>query len=47
MARKLSQEHIDAYLNGIFKNLFRAIKEDPELSLEIRRNRSDLNFLFS
>lgn len=38
MARKLSQEHIDAYLNGIFKNLFRAIKEDPELSLEIRRN---------
>ena len=38
MARKLSQEHIDAYLNGIFKNLFRVIKEDPELSLEIRRN---------
>lgn len=38
MARKLSQEHIDAYLNGVFKNLFRGINEDPELSLEIRKD---------
>ena len=36
MARKISKEHIDAYKNGIFKKLFEVIKEDPELTFEIR-----------
>lgn len=38
MARKISQEHIDAYKKGIFKKLFDVISEDPELSFEIRMN---------
>ena len=38
MSRKLSQKHINAYLNGIFQKLFKGIKEDPELSLEIRKD---------
>lgn len=36
MARELKEKHIDAYLNGIFKKLFDVIKEDPDLSFEIR-----------
>lgn len=36
--RYLSPEHIKAYQTGIYKNLFRGIMEDPELSFEIRLN---------
>ena len=36
--RFLSTSHINAYKNGVFKKLFQAINEDPELSLEIRLN---------
>lgn len=36
--RFLSDSHIEAYKNGVFKKLFQAINEDPELSLEIRLN---------
>ena len=34
--RCISSRHIDAYKTGIFKRLFDGIKEDPELSLEMR-----------
>lgn len=36
--RWISDKHIKAYKEGVFSNLFKAIKEDPELSLEIRMN---------
>ena len=36
MARSISEEHLDAYQNGVLKKLFEGIKEDPELSFEIR-----------
>lgn len=36
--RWISNEHIKAYITGVFKQLFMAIKEDPELSLEMRTN---------
>ena len=38
MSRRLLPEHLEAYNSGIFKNILRAVKEDPELSLEIRMN---------
>lgn len=38
MARKISQEHLDAYLTGDFATLLTVIKEDPELSFDIRMN---------
>ena len=36
--RKLSTEHIEAFKSGCFKKLFEVIKEDPDLSFEIRMN---------
>ncbi len=36
--RCITAQHIEAYTKGIFAKLFVAIKEDPELSLEIRMN---------
>lgn len=36
--RCITNEHIEAYTNGVFKKLFEGISEDPELSLEIRMN---------
>ena len=38
MGRCISPKHVEAYKTGIFKNLFKYIKEDPELSLEMRLN---------
>jgi hypothetical protein len=38
MNRCITDEHIEAYNSGPLKTLFEGIKEDPELSLEIRRN---------
>lgn len=34
--RKINTEHIEAYKSGCFKKLFEVIKEDPDLSFEIR-----------
>lgn len=34
--RKINTEHIEAYKSGCFKKLFDVIKEDPDLSFEIR-----------
>lgn len=36
--RYITPEHVEAYKNGDFKTLLEAIKEDPELSLEMRLN---------
>ncbi len=36
--RTLTNKHVEAYKSGIFKKLFAAIREDPELSFEIRMN---------
>ncbi|MBQ8675055.1 MAG: hypothetical protein IJ528_02375 [Bacteroidaceae bacterium] len=36
--RYITPEHVEAYKNGVFKTLLEAIKEDPELSLEMRLN---------
>lgn len=36
--RKINTEHIEAYKSGCFKKLFDVIKEDPDLSFEIRMN---------
>lgn len=36
--RKLNAEHIEAYKSGCFKKLFEVIKEDSDLSFEIRRD---------
>lgn len=36
IGRYISLEHVKAYKTGIFKNLFKYINEDPELSLEMR-----------
>ena len=36
--RCISANHIEAFKNGIFKKLLEGVKEDPELSLEIRMN---------
>lgn len=38
LGRCISPVHIDEYKTGIFKKLLEGIKEDPELSLEIRMN---------
>ena len=38
MARSISENHLDAYKSGFLKRLFDGIKEDPELSFEIRLN---------
>ena len=38
MSRNLTTQHVNAYKNGVFKTLFKGIKEDPELSFEIRTN---------
>ena len=38
MGRNISDEHIQAYKEGCFKKLLEAIKEDPELSFEVRLN---------
>lgn len=34
--RKINTEHIETYKSGCFKKLFDVIKEDPDLSFEIR-----------
>ncbi|MCR4835617.1 MAG: hypothetical protein K5899_04420 [Bacteroidaceae bacterium] len=36
--RHLSDLHVEAYKNGVFAKLLLGIKEDPELSFEVRRN---------
>ena len=36
MGRNISANHLKAYKEGCFKQLFSAIKEDPELSFEVR-----------
>ena len=36
MGRNISENHLKAYKEGCFKQLFSAIKEDPELSFEVR-----------
>ena len=36
--RTITSEHIEAYRNGCLKKLFDVIKEDPELSFEIRKD---------
>jgi len=36
--RYITPSHVEAYKNGVYKTLFKGIKEDPELSLEIRMN---------
>ena len=36
IGRCISPKHVEAYKTGIFKNLFKYITEDPELSLEMR-----------
>lgn len=36
--RKITDEHIKAYQSGVLKKLFNVIKEDPELSFEIRKD---------
>lgn len=36
--RFLSDLHVNAYQNGVFTRLLKAITEDPELSFEVRRN---------
>lgn len=36
MGRNISETHLKAYKEGCFKQLFSAIKEDPELSFEVR-----------
>lgn len=36
--RKITDEHIKAYQLGVLKKLFNVIKEDPELSFEIRKD---------
>lgn len=36
--RCIDDKHINAFTNGIYKKLFEGIKEDAELSLEIRMN---------
>lgn len=38
MSRSITDKHIEAYKSGQLKKLFDGIQEDPELSLEIRRN---------
>ena len=36
--RYITPKHVEAYKSGVYKTLFKGIKEDPELSLEIRMN---------
>ena len=36
--RKITDEHIKAYQSGVLKKSFNVIKEDPELSFEIRKD---------
>ena len=36
MGRNISETHLKAYKEGCFKQLFSTIKEDPELSFEVR-----------
>lgn len=36
MGRNISPDHLDEYKDGCFKKLLSAIKEDPELSFEVR-----------
>lgn len=36
MGRNISETHLKAYKEGCFKQLFSRIKEDPELSFEVR-----------
>lgn len=36
MGRNISETHLKAYKEGCFKQLFSTIKEDPELSCEVR-----------
>jgi hypothetical protein len=36
--RYITPKHVEAYQTGVYKTLFKGIKEDPELSLEIRMN---------
>lgn len=36
--RKITDEHIKAYQSGVLKKMFNVIKEDPELSFEIRKD---------
>ena len=36
--RTITQQHIEAYQKGCLKKLFDVIKEDPELSFEIRKD---------
>lgn len=40
MARKLSEEHLNLYLNGPLSKLFQVVQEDPELAFEIRNDNS-------
>lgn len=35
--RKISEKHLEAYKTGCLKNLFNVVKDDPELSFEIRQ----------
>lgn len=35
--RSITPKHVEAYISGVYKTLYKGIKEDPELSLEIRR----------
>ena len=36
--RYITPKHVEAYKSGVYRALFEGIKEDPELSLEIRMN---------
>lgn len=36
--RYITPKHVEAYISGVYKTLYKGIIEDPELSLEIRMN---------
>lgn len=40
--RYLDEEHIKCFKEGIFKKILEGVKEDPELSLEIRRDNESM-----
>ncbi|WP_282194847.1 hypothetical protein [Alistipes ihumii] len=43
--RKITNGHIKAYKTGCLKKLFDVIKEDPELSFEIRKDNEVMVYL--